>query len=230
VTDAPPPRRIRWAQAFRIVPTRHPPIQLFERVADPADWEALAEIESLTNPRVRQEIGEISVIAPDERVAGPNATWVMAPFTHLGRPSRFSDGRYGVYYAARARETAVRETLFHMGRFFAATAEPACDVDVRVLVGSLDASFHDLRADARFAPLHDPDDWTASQVFGAALRARGSNGVVYDSVRHSGGHCLGAFRPRAVGLPSVGAALVYHWSGARMDRYFDYEAEVWVSV
>src|SRR5690606_25270720 len=68
----PPVRRVRWHEAHRILPSRYPPIQLFERLTDdPAEWEILAEIESLTNPRVRDEIGEIRLVAPAERVSGP---------------------------------------------------------------------------------------------------------------------------------------------------------------
>ena len=54
--------------------------------------DSLVELEMLTNPRVRQEVGEISLVPPEERVSGAGASWVMAPFTHIGWPSRFSDG------------------------------------------------------------------------------------------------------------------------------------------
>jgi hypothetical protein len=225
----PPVRRIRWARTFRIVASRYPPIQLFERIADPDEWETLAEIEGLTNDRIRQEIGDISIVPPGERVSGPGASFVMAAFTHLGRPSRFSDGAWGVYYCARERGTAVRETLFHMGRFYAATREPALDVDMRVLVGRIDAPLHDIRGGLpRWRALHDPDDYAPSQAFARRLRRAGSNGVAYDSVRAENGQCIGAFRPRAVGIPVQSSHLTYHWNGERMDRWFDHESERWI--
>ena len=37
----------------------YPPIDLFEDIADPADWELIAAAEAKTNPRVREEIGAI---------------------------------------------------------------------------------------------------------------------------------------------------------------------------
>ena len=67
----PPEKRLRWSKSYRLISTRYPPVDLFERVADPADWEALAAIEMLTNPRVRDQIGEISLVKPKERVSGP---------------------------------------------------------------------------------------------------------------------------------------------------------------
>src|SRR5271166_425303 len=65
-----PTRRIDWPQAWRIIASRYPPIQLFERLTpDPAVWDALFALEQLTNPRVRDEVGEIALVPPDERVS-----------------------------------------------------------------------------------------------------------------------------------------------------------------
>lgn len=228
----PPTSRVRWAQAFRIIASRYPPVQLFERLTDdPAEWEILAEVESLTNPRVRDEIGAIRLVAPEERVSGPGASWVMASFTHVNpHGSRFSDGSYGVYYAARELATAVAETTHHMARFYAMTADPPHAEEMRVLVGEVAAGFNDLRGQRGFADCLDPDDYGPSRALAARLRATGSNGIVYPSVRRAGGQCLGAFRPKAVGLPRQERHLQYHWNGGRIDRYFDYALDRWVGL
>jgi hypothetical protein len=231
VSEEPPQSRVRWAAAQRIIASRYPPVQLFERLSDdPAEWEVLAEIEGLTNPRLRDEIGEIRLVPPEERVSGPGASWVMASFTHVSpRGSRFSDGSYGVYYAARELATAIAETTWHMARFYAATADPPHGESMRVLVGRVDAAFHDLRGgDPRWAASLAPDDYTASRALGARLRAAGSNGLVWPSVRRAGGTCLGALRPKAVGLPRQERHLEYHWDGRRIDRYFDYALDRWL--
>jgi hypothetical protein len=231
--EEPPERRVRWPAAHRILPSRFPPIQLFERLTDdPGAWEMLAEIESLTNPRLRDEIGEIRLVPAEERVSGPGASWVMASFTHLNpRGSRFSDGSYGVYYAARELETAIAETVFHLAQFYAATADPPHAEDMRVLSGRFDARFHDLRGgDPRWRASLDPDDYATSRALGRHLRAAGSNGIVYPSVRRRGGQCLGAFRPRAVGIPVQGRHLQYQWDGRQISRYFDYAEERWISL
>jgi hypothetical protein len=230
--QAPPQRRIRWHEAHRILPSRYPPIQLFERLTDdPAEWETLAEIESLTNPRVRDEIGEIRLVPAAERVSGPGASWVMASFTHVNpHGSRFSDGSYGVYYAARELGTAIAETVFHLGRFYAATADPPHAETMRVLIGKLDSSFHDLRGDTVWAPALDPEDYTASRALGRHLRQAGSNGIVYPSVRLAGGQCIGAFRPKAVRLPIQARHLQYYWNGRQISRYFDYALDRWVAL
>ena len=125
--------RVRWREAWRIIASRYPPIALFERVSDnPAVWDVLIELEQATNPRVRDEAGEIALVPPERRVTGPNASWVMAPFTHINRHgSRFSDGSYGVYYAARSLQTAIKETGYHFARFASDSNDPPRREDMR---------------------------------------------------------------------------------------------------
>jgi hypothetical protein len=222
--------RVRWVEAFRAINSRYPPVDVFEHVADPADWDTLLRIEEMTNPRVREAWGEIARVPLGERPSGPGASWIMAAFTHVGWPSRFSDGSYGVYYAARALETAVRETAYHFGRFLAATAEPrGTEVELRVLVSKrVEQRFHDVRSG--HPELRRPDDYRASQAFAAPLRASGSNGIVYDSVRHAGGTCLAVFKPKAIPCPKQGAHLRYHFDGRRVDRWFRIGEQRWRAI
>jgi hypothetical protein len=227
-------RRIAWARATRIVAERHPPIDLFERVSpDPAVWEGLIAAEAAVNPRLRDEVGDIHLVAPEERVSGPGASWVMAAFTHLNpHGSRFSDGSYGVYYAARELRTAIRETAYHFARFAADAADAPRYESMRVLVGRIDNRFADVATlpAAQRARILAPDSYAESQPFGARLREHGSNGVLYSSVRDPGGHCVAAFRPRAVGIPVQSKHLKFHWDGTRVARYFDHEHDRWVAL
>lgn len=221
---APPLSPVAWAQAFRIIRSRFPPIDLFEDIADPADWDILARAETKTNPRFELSIGRLDLVPAERRVGGPGSSWVMAPFTHASsdRPSRFSDGAYGVYYAASSFEAALAETMHHHARFMAATAEPpGWTSDFRELVGTVGADFHDLRTSPAWSDCLTPHDYGASQALGAALRRSGSNGVVYPSVRQPGADCLGAFYPDVIGVPTQGRHLSYHWDGARIDQLKD---------
>lgn len=226
--------RVRWGRATRIIASRYPPIDLFERVdADPAVWEALIAAEMLTNPRIRDELGEIALVAPEERVSGPGATYVMASFTHLNpKGSRFSDGSYGVYYAAIDFATARAETIHHFGRFARDSGDAIRDTDMRVVVGQVDERFHDIESlpDPHRAAVLAPDDYAPGQALGRRLREADSNGVVWPSVRHEGGICLGAFRPRAVQPPVQERHIRYHYDGRRVSAWFDYATGAWHPV
>jgi hypothetical protein len=229
-----PSRRVDWPQAWRVIASRYPPITLFERLtSDPAVWEALIALEQLTNPRVRDEVGDIALVPPEDRVTGPGASFVMASFTHLNpKGSRFSNGSFGVYYAAAALETAIAETVHHFEAFARDSADPSRSEDFRVLVGPVDADFEDVAAlpDAERQAILDPNSYAASQAYARQLRDAGVNGITYPSVRHAGGDCLGAFRPRAVGIPHQERHLTYRWNGDRVDRYFDYLRDEWIAL
>ncbi len=228
----PATRRVRWKRATRIIATRYPPINLYERVSnDPAVWDALIALEQRVNPRIRDEVGEIHLVPPEQRVSGPGASYVMAAFTHPNpKGSRFSAGSYGVYYAAKAFATALRETVHHFGRFAHDSHDAPRYEDMRVLLGPVDTLLHDVSSlfAARQKQILDPNSYAASQPFAAALRGRDSHGLVYRSVRHPGGECVAAFRPTAVGRPTTGKLLQYHWDGIRVQRYFDYALGKWV--
>lgn len=226
-----PHRHVQWPRAHRIIASRFPPIDLFERTSrDPAVWEALTELEMATNPRVRDEVGEISLVPPDRRIAGPGASYVMASFTHANpNGSRFSDGSYGVYYAADSFATALGEVAHH----FAERARDSDDgprrEDMRCLVGAIDHGFVDIGAlapEQRTAVL-DPASYDASRALARTLRDDGADGVHYPSVRHSGGHCVGAFYPDAVGIPVQTAHIKIEYDGRAVTRYFDYQEETW---
>lgn len=73
----------------------------------------------------------------------------MAPFVHCstGRPGRFTDGSYGLYYAGDSEEVAVAETIHHHQKFMSSTPQrPGWTSDFRVLVGSVDRELDDVNA------------------------------------------------------------------------------------
>jgi RES domain len=226
LSKAVPIAKIEWRPSYRLIPSRYPTVGLYDRVADPADLDVVFAIEALTNPRIRDEIGQLQLVPPEERVSGVGSTMVMAAFTHLNpEGSRFSDGSYGVYYAAHALETAVAEVSHHRALFLARTNEPAIDVDLRAIVANVSAELHDLRdLGKRGTALLDPDDYAAPQALGRQLREAGSWGVVFPSVRHEGGWCIGAFRPKALRNARSGAHLALHWDGERITHWYEKRA------
>lgn len=213
---------VRWQPCFRVISSRFPPIHLFERVASAQDWEALYWLESLTNPRLRDEVGEIELVPPEDRVFGPNASVIMAPFTHLNPDgSRFADDTFGAFYAAASLDTSIAETRYHREAFLRATHERPTEVDMRTYLCDVAANFHDIRGKREQIPdIYDPDSYAASQRFARAMRLAGSNGIVYDSVRHADGQCVAVYRPRLVQNCRQGAHLRYVWDGERISRVY----------
>jgi hypothetical protein len=217
-----PVSRVEWNGAVRIIRSAFPPIDLFEDIADPADWPLLISAEQKTNPRIMATIGNLDLVPVDRRVGGGGgASCLMAPFTHVStdRPSRFTDGSYGVLYVGDRFETALFETIHHHARFMARTGEaPGWTSQFREIVMSVDADLHDLRSTAgELLPELDPDSYAASQALARALRGAASDGIAYPSIRHSGGECVALFYPDCASNPMQGRHLDYHWDGKRVD-------------
>ncbi len=221
----PPLARVVWRPSWRLVSSRFPPVGLFDRVSEPEDLEAVFYIESMTNDRLRQEAGELSLVAPEDRIAGPGTGPIMAAFTHLNpQGSRFSDGSYGVYYAARTVDTAVAETRFHRERFLAMTAESPLEMDMRAYASDIDAGLHDIRgAQGVWPDVYEPDParYGTPQALARGLRADGSNGIVYDSVRDPGGECVAVFRPTVLAPVTQGPHFCYVWDGAAIVEVYE---------
>ena len=216
---SPPLSDLPWKHQYRIVSSELPPINFFETLVEPELMEELFYIEGLTNDRLRDEAGDIALVDAEDRVSGLGSSPVMAAFTHVGVESRFSDGSYGVYYAAKSLKTAIEETKFHRARFLAYTQEDAGEIDMRVYVGEVAKPLHDVRG-VEYGHLHDPEDWRPSQAFGLEMRVGWSWGIVYRSVRDPGGECIAALRPPAVTIPRQGPHLSYVWDGARIVRVY----------
>lgn len=219
---------MRWPISHRIVRTIYPPIDLFEDIADPADWELLLSAAAKLDPGVRDVVGNLALVPLHRRIAGPGASLVMSVFTHASRdrPSRFSDGSYGVWYCGDRPEVALAETAYHFERFMRQTGEPAGDADFRELCAAVKGDFS-----AAPANCLDPDDWRQGQVFGRQARQAGKDGVVYPSVRYPAGMAAGVFWPDCIALPVAQARQFrYHWDGARMTRYLVHGSREWVPM
>lgn len=220
-----PLSNVSWKGAVRIIRSIFPPIDLFEDIADPADWPLLISAEQKTNPRLMENIGNLDLIPEDRRVGGHGATYLMAPFCHvsLDRKSRFSDGSFGVLYAGNVFEVALLETIHHHERFMARTHEaPGWTSQFREIVLNVEARLHDLRKpNADELKALDPDDYTVSQMLAKEMRDEGSDGLVYPSARYNKGECVGLFYPNLAANAVQARHLDYHWDGTRVDLYRD---------
>ena len=180
-------------------------------------------LESLTNDRLRQEVGELHLVPQEERVFGPGSSFIMSAFTHLNPDgSRFSDGTWGVYYAAHTLETAITETKYHRENFLRATHMPATRVDMRVLVCQVQGSLHDLRDSAyQQTDLYDATHYTASQDLARSLKKEKAEGLVFWSVRAQNAQNVAIFKPSLLSKCRQERHLEYVWNGECITHVFE---------
>ncbi|MEG0008131.1 MAG: RES family NAD+ phosphorylase [Aeromonas sp.] len=217
MTSAPPLSELDDQHAFRIIPSRYPPICLYEDVANADELEAVWAVEALTNDRLREEAGDLGRVPKEDWLVGlAGGSYVMAAFTHIHpEGARFTTGDFGGYYCAPVLDTAVKETVYHQERVFGYTQEPAQKLQMRVLHTEFCARLIDIRGDGYLAsPLYHATDYGHSQEFAREQQTQGQDGIHYRSVRHSGHDCYVLYRPRLITKIHQTQHLEYHWNGS----------------
>jgi hypothetical protein len=183
----------------RLIPSRFPPIGLFDTVATAADLGAVMELAGWTNDRLVAE--RIARLPREEWVYGrPNASIVMAAFLHVGPAGgRFHAPDLGAWYASAALATATVEVAHHMRREAVARGVGTMQRQFRQYSAHLAGDYLDIRErQQELADIYASDSYVASQKLGERVRASGGAGIIYDSIRHAGGLNIVAHRPRNV--------------------------------
>ena len=194
--------RLLQDDTHRLIPSAYDKESVLNRLTTDSDeLAALFELEGATNDRLLGEAGLLPGITVRELVFGLSYSHIVnSAFTHakpLG--SRFNGPERGAWYAGFSLETAGIEVAFHKSEELREInwQEKEAFVYADFWV-DFRGQFHDIRGDSRFAKCLDPDSYATSQKLAGELLDKGSPGVVYPSVRHSGGTCIACFRPALV--------------------------------
>ena len=194
--------RLLQDDTHRLIPSAYDKESVLNRLTTDSDeLAALFELEGATNERLLGEAGLLPGITVRELVFGLSYSHIVnSAFTHakpLG--SRFNGPERGAWYAGFSLETAGIEVAFHKSEELREInwQEKEAFVYADFWV-DFRGQFHDIRGDSRFAKCLDPDSYATSQKLAGELLDKGSPGVVYPSVRHSGGTCIACFRPALV--------------------------------
>lgn len=210
---------LRQDDTHRLIPAKYSEREpsVLRRIArSERELRDLFELDSATNERLLGESNLLPGITVHELVFGvPHYHIINAAFTHTQpNGSRFNGPERGAWYAGFALETAQGEVAFHFGeelREIPSWTQPETRA-YRDYLADFRGEFHDIRDDLRFPSCLDPNSYRDSQHLAHDLLNHGSAGVVYPSVRHRGGTCVGCFRPALVtnvregGLTSISFA------------------------
>ena len=215
--------RIRQ-KAHRLIASKYPTIGVFDDLTDdPEDLRVAFILEAMSNDRFLLLQSRIALIPNQEIVSGNTASLVMAAFLHADASGgRFNSGKLGAWYASFDIETAIAETFFHSDRRLRLSEDAfPSKIQVRELVANIDCDLVDIRSLQSDRPdlyQDDPSQYAASQVWGDNLRwptdesANPENGIVFDSVRRTGGKNICIFWPSLINLPvNQGDHYEYNW-------------------
>ncbi len=219
----PPTVDLDRLQTSRLLPARYSD-SVLTRIADTSeDLQLIFALDGVTNERLLAESNNRFWMPARELISGlPYARIINAAFAHPHpQGARFSTPYRGAWYAAFELATAKAEVLFHRSVQFAEISWSEREVlDYDHYHAEFSGGFHDLRESelplprtglgedtreerrdweqAQRVACLDPESYIASQQLAVELLDGGALGVVYPSVRRSGGTCLACFRPGAV--------------------------------
>ncbi|GBQ11834.1 RES family NAD+ phosphorylase [Swaminathania salitolerans] len=212
---------------IRLIPaTCHKPPILRGLVDTDAEADLLTEIEAMTSGRLIAEAGRNRHLdrrelawqrrANDLRVYGVSHINAAFTYTRAGG-SRFNAEDRGAWYCAWTLPTAIEEVAFHKTRELAHINVFRDKTRYVELLADFIGEFPDI-TDERDTPCLSPDARTgypAGQKLALDLQREGARGLIYPSVRHSGGQCLVAFDPSAIQNVRPGAKWELEWNGSR---------------
>ncbi|WP_372742844.1 RES family NAD+ phosphorylase [Neptunomonas sp.] len=205
-------------KSYRLVNSKFPPISLFDDVANADEFESLYALQALTNPRLKNEVGDLQLIPQSEIPFGIcGCSYATAPFTHVNPDgSRFSDGSFGVLYLADYMETALAEVKHHQQLYWSNVPELCYERFVfRGLVCVFDeARIIDGLAIRSDDAIYAPEDYTAARALGHVLKKRKDTGIRYHSVRKQGAICWGLMTPQHVISIQQAAHYEMVWNGS----------------
>jgi hypothetical protein len=194
--------RLLQDDTHRLIPSAYDEETVLNRLTTDSDeLNALFELEGATNERLLGEAGLLPGISVRELVFGVSYSHIVnAAFTHANPfGNRFNGPERGAWYAGFSLETAGIEVAFHKSEELREINWQEKETFLYAdFLADFRGEFHDIRNDLRFAKCLDPNSYAASQKLAGELLDKGSAGVVYPSVRHSGGTCIACFRPPLV--------------------------------
>ena len=215
-------RPVQLAQhdTIRLVPSaRLKEASLAPLVDNDEEYEALVALEYATHGRLEAQASGLDDLDPKELVFGvPCFTFINAAFCYP-RPggNRFNDEHRGAWYCGFEVETSLAEVRYHLTRALHDAGMFYNTTDYAELFADFIGVFQDLILDNPRPDCLDPDidvGYPAGQALAKKLRGeKGVSGIVYPSVRQSGGTCLVALYPAVVQNVRQGGLWRMTWSG-----------------
>lgn len=209
---------VPWkGDAFRLIPSRFPPVDIYEEVIANDRVAALVVIENMTNPRLRSAY---RLMAPSLGIAPDSPrlqNWNHAPFAYSNpEGSRFFPPERPSLELADNRQTALAVSVARRELFLSRTSEPAIGLDMRMLKTPVDGRFLDLR---NIDPNMEKDSrW----VLGAGLPAD-VDGILYRPPERPSATCVAVTSASALDRSIQTVHYRFLWNGSKVTKLYAFD-------
>jgi hypothetical protein len=217
--------KMRWrGDGYRLIPSRFPPVSIYEEVVAADRLEDLVAIENLTNPRLQsaQRLMGLSLgLSPD---SARLQNWNHAPFAYSNpEGSRFFPPERPCLELSDSRQTALAVSVSRRETFLARTREQPIGLDMRMLKTPVDGEFVDLR-DVDLTLLSDPSlaARAARWKIGESV-PQGADGVIYRAPERPSAICISVLKGGVLGRSVQSVHYRYSWNGQRVTKVYAFD-------
>lgn len=214
---------VEWAgEVFRLIPSRFPPVNVYEGVIANDRQDEIVAVENLTNPRLHS-LSRLQKTAQGDAGANPRfQNWNLAPFAY-GNPdgSTFFGEDRPCLEVALERQTALAVSVAKRQSFMAATQEAPIGLDMRMLCTPVNGTFWDLRDVAGL-----PAELEKKQRYElGAKMPEGAHGILYHPAERPAGICLAIVTGDILQRSQQTVHFRYVWDGKRISLLYAFDKE-----
>lgn len=205
---------VDWSgDVFRLIPSRFPPVNVYEGLIANDRLDDVYAAENLTNPRLRS-LNRLAASGAADACADPKLqNWNLAPFAY-GDPDGtifFDDTRPCLEVAAE-RQTALAISVAKRERFLSHTSMPSTGLDMRMLRTPVAGKFWDLRN------VSEPiSGWPEAErrEIGAKI-PEGAQGILYRPVERTAGTAIAIVTGDVLQRSIQTVHFRYAWDGRKI--------------
>jgi len=209
---------VPWSgDTYRLIPSRFPPVSVYEGLVANDRLEALTKVEDMTNPRLRSEARIARTAGEDPKTSARLQNWNLAPFAY-GNPegSTFFGEEYPCLEVAADRQTALAVSVTRRQRFLERTDEAPIGLDMRMFKTPVEGRFLDLRA-------YDANEIQArGREMGAKLPEH-ADGILFHPIERPTATAISVVSGLVLGRTLQTVHYRYMWNGRRISLLYAFD-------
>jgi hypothetical protein len=212
-----------WSgNAYRLIPSRFPPVGVYDGLIGRERQEEVVAIENLTNPRLRSLERMQQGARPGPSADPKLQNWNLAPFAY-GNPdgSTFFGEETPCLELALEQQTALAVSVSRRQSFLEATDEAPIGLDMRMLCTPVDGTFWDLRGMS--IPWSDADR-AKRYALGVQLPI-GAQGILFRPPDRPTGTCLAVVSGDVLQRSQQTVHYRFVWDGRRISEVYAFDSE-----
>lgn len=199
-----------------LIPSRFPPVPVYERIAGGRD-ELFARVEEITNPRVRERERLTQGLAPVDQDQPRFKNWNHAPFVYPNpEGSRFFKANRNILELADDLQTALAISVVKRETFLRRTAEPPTLIEMRQIVRPVRGTYLDATG---WDGIGDRDRRLA---LGEEVARQKLDGILFNPHERPSAVGIVVLKPECLGKPDQADHFKYVWNGQRITVLYSF--------